>query len=81
MRRTLVISEEFGLYRAENHLGQVGTGRSLPIALEGLLVAVGERDDLIAQIKEGFGHVSDVFSVAAPAPPEGRPDVPASTVR
>lgn len=78
MRRTLVISEEFGLWRIESSSGASSTGGRFGIAIGNLLEAAGcpedEKDDLHP------GNFEDIFNLVAP-PQEGRPDVPASTVR
>lgn len=78
MRRTLVISEEFGLWRAESSAGASSTGVHLGIALGNLLEAAGVplavRDELHP------GNFEDIFELVVPKQ-EGRPDVPASTVR
>ncbi len=79
MRRTLVISEEFGLWRAETSAGAHSTGGSLAIALDNLLVSAGVSEGLREAAHQG-GRVADVFDLALPKQ-EGRPDVPASTVR
>ena len=78
MRRTLVISEEFGLWRLETSAGASTSSPKLGIAFGNLFVAAGVSED----VAEGLhpGNLEDIFDTVIPKQ-EGRPDVPASTVR
>lgn len=78
MRRTLVISEEFGLWRIETSAGASTASPKLGIAFGNLFTAAGLSED----DTEGLhpGNLEDIFDLVVPKQ-EGRPDAPASTVR
>lgn len=78
MRRTLVISEEFGLWRVEASNGAAGSGANLGIALGNALIAAGVPEYVSEELHPG--RFEDIFENVLPKQ-EGRPDVPASTVR
>lgn len=77
MRRTLVISEEFGLWRAEASNGASSSGSNLGIALGNLLTAAGVPDYVKEELHPG--NFEDIFDLVAPKLERG--DQPASTVR
>lgn len=81
MRRTLVISEEFGLWRAETSRGAHGTGGTPDIAIRNLVISAGGDLELLDELEvRGGARPEEIFELAIPKQ-EGRPDVPASTVR
>lgn len=83
MRRTLVISEEFGLWRAEASNGAHGSGGTPDIAIRNLVISAGVPGalEMLDELEmRGGARPEEIFELVIPKQ-EGRPDVPASTVR
>lgn len=83
MKRTITISEEFGVWRIATSVGHEAAGATPAIAFTNLLIAAGVNTDDEFYEHVGWsagGKLKDVFELALPKQ-EGRPDVPASTVR
>lgn len=76
-RRTVVISEEFGLWRIETSGGAAATGVRFGIAVGNLLVAAGVPDETAEELHPG--NFESIFDLVAPKLERG--DQPASTVR
>lgn len=79
MKRTLVISEEFGIYRVEGSNGASGSGPTLERAADNFLVASGVPPRDIGELGASGFRALDVLDAGIPKQ-EGRPDVPRSTV-
>lgn len=81
MKRTIVISEEFGLWKAEASSGAHGTGITPAIAITNLIVSAGGDIEDLEPVAQGAGNrIGDIFNIVVPKREENR-DQPASTVR
>lgn len=80
MKRVLVISEEFGLWRAESSTGAHGAGGTPDIAIRNLFISAGADLEALDNVEAlGRGATpTEIFELAIPKR-EGRPDVPLST--
>lgn len=69
MKRTITISEEFGVWKVATSAGHEASGGTPAIALTNLLVAAGldVEGEMIEPVAQGAGNrVGEMFSLAIP---------------